>query len=630
MDPSTVRKPVFSSYKEKLLSPGGLGFLVGHAEADDIVSGWKGFFAKKNAESEAGVGENEDGVSVEDVGDEPCSKYPVLSVTSDQYSEWCRPWMNSLIIKLLGSSVPKHVLIDRVRRMWKPQQPLKVVPLSNEYYIVSFSSKEDRDYAFSEGPWMIDDHYLLVQRWRPNFIPWKADCQRRVAVWVRIPDLPMEFCTVESLGMIGNMIGKIIKIDRSTSIYDKGGFARICVEIDLQKPLLPAFTVFGEDKQLVYEGLHMVCFSCGLYGHEKEVCPHRKQEEGEPVCRDDVGSNEGRYEQNMGGQEGTSTTADMLGNKENCSGEQGQEDGPHSQERTTTFGMKAALENNGVLKQRVKNVSGKRSSEDSEGSKRTGMGGQTVVTTAMEFGLGMTGLAPATVHGVARERVHLGPQMILRRDFRKGYQNRAGQSGGTKGVTSGGPEKLQGVMTREELGGVIGHNLGKPKLVAKSGGAVLATPKLKEEWVMVGSKRRKESQVKRFGKDVRNGSGRIKVNKKEEGSRGTHKVPLNNSFSSLLSQAHVKSDLPLHDSMHSDVIIGAQPRSDFQKEKGPLDIIFGAERVEAAVMTDETMGVGVKTDVMNDELVHWVFPSIHLLRLKDIVVGYGVFGRMNQ
>ena len=50
-------------------------------------------------------------------------------------------------------------------------------------------------------------------------------------MWVRIPDLPMEFCTVEALGIIGNMIGKMIKIDRSTSIYDKGEFAWICVEI---------------------------------------------------------------------------------------------------------------------------------------------------------------------------------------------------------------------------------------------------------------------------------------------------------------------------------------------------------------------------------------------------------------
>ncbi|KAI9121291.1 hypothetical protein K1719_008324 [Acacia pycnantha] len=247
-----VRRPISLSYKEKLLAPG-------------------------------------ENVCDDDMGEVTNGMYPVLSVTSEQYTTWCKPWMNSLIIKVLGLSISKHVLIDRVWRMWKPQQPLKVIPLSNYYYIVSFSSKEDHDYAYHEGPWMIDDHYLLVQRWRPNFNPRKADCQRKVAVWVRIPDLPMEFCTVESLCLIGNMIGKIIKIDRSTSVYDKGEFARICVEVDLQKPLLLAFTAFREDKQLVYEGLHLVCFDCGLYGHVQEQCSNRSKVEEIHVSQQCVG-----------------------------------------------------------------------------------------------------------------------------------------------------------------------------------------------------------------------------------------------------------------------------------------------------------------------------------------------------
>ncbi|KAI9128923.1 hypothetical protein K1719_000406 [Acacia pycnantha] len=58
------------------------------------------------------------------------------------------------------------------------------------------------------------------------------------------------------------------------SIYDKGEFARICVKIDLQQPLLTAFTAFDEDMQLVYEGLQSMCFGCGLYGHEHDKYPH--------------------------------------------------------------------------------------------------------------------------------------------------------------------------------------------------------------------------------------------------------------------------------------------------------------------------------------------------------------------
>ncbi|KAI9122995.1 hypothetical protein K1719_005884 [Acacia pycnantha] len=149
--------------------------------------------------------------------------------------------------------------------MWRPKDPLKLIPLSNGYFIVSFSNKEDKEYAFQEGPWMIDDHYLIVQRWRPNFNPWKADLQCNIAAWV----------------------------DRSTSIYDKGGFARICVEIDLKKPLTPTYTVFGEERNIIYEGLHNVCFTCGKYGHQKRACPmteEQKQVSGQDQSKPEVGS----------------------------------------------------------------------------------------------------------------------------------------------------------------------------------------------------------------------------------------------------------------------------------------------------------------------------------------------------
>ncbi|KAI9094751.1 hypothetical protein K1719_026557 [Acacia pycnantha] len=149
---------------------------------------------------------------------------------------------------------------------------MRVTPLSNGYFLVSFSSTEDRDFALQEGPRMIADHYVLVQRWRPNFNPWRADNQKRVAVWVRIPDLPYELYNVESIRRIENMIGRTLKIDRTTAFSEKGGFARVCVEVDLQKPLLPGFCHFGEERRFAFEGLHLVCFSCGKYGHRMEHC----------------------------------------------------------------------------------------------------------------------------------------------------------------------------------------------------------------------------------------------------------------------------------------------------------------------------------------------------------------------
>ncbi|KAI9124212.1 hypothetical protein K1719_005512 [Acacia pycnantha] len=240
--------PSSVSYRDKLLSPDSAGFLVKHTMEDDIMQGWKEFFNKMNEKETQALWRTRMKKRIRRLDD----------------------WRVHLV---LGASFPTYVIRDRINRMWRPNDPLKRIPLSNGYYIVSFSNKEDREYAFQEGPWMIEDHYLTVPRWRPNFNPWKADFQCIIAAWIRLPDIPFEFYNVESLQRIGNMVGKMIKIDRSTSVYDKGGFARICVEIDLKKPLLPTYMVFGEERHIVYEGLHQVCFVCGKYGHQQQVCP---------------------------------------------------------------------------------------------------------------------------------------------------------------------------------------------------------------------------------------------------------------------------------------------------------------------------------------------------------------------
>ncbi|KAI9072668.1 hypothetical protein K1719_045369 [Acacia pycnantha] len=266
------------SYRDKLLSSGCARFLMKHSEEDDIVKGWKDYFHRMNERDVRSVpGDVEVEEDDQTVGRIE-GRMGELKFTADEYTAWCLPWMNSLIIKALGARFPTYIIRDCINRMWRPKDPLNIVPLSNGYYIVSFSNKEDREYAFQEGPWMIDDHYLIVQRWRPNFNPWKADLQCRVSAWIRLPDVPFEFYNVESLRRIGNMIGKMIKVDRATSIYDKGGFARICVEIDLKQPLIPSYTVFGEERPIIYEGLHQVCFQCGRYGHSKDNCPMKKVE----------------------------------------------------------------------------------------------------------------------------------------------------------------------------------------------------------------------------------------------------------------------------------------------------------------------------------------------------------------
>lgn len=106
----------------------------------------------------------------------------------------------------------------------------------------------------------------------PNFDP-NADTTEKVLVWVRFPTISVEYYNLLCLRRIGNKIGRTVRIDHTTSLVSRGKFARVCVEIDITKPLLSTFTMEEKVWKVAYEGIHMVCFSCGLYGHRQEACP---------------------------------------------------------------------------------------------------------------------------------------------------------------------------------------------------------------------------------------------------------------------------------------------------------------------------------------------------------------------
>jgi hypothetical protein len=80
-----------------------------------------------------------------------------------------------------------------------------------------------------------------------------------VAVGVRISGLPIEYYDSRVLKNIGNKIGSTVKVDKNTVMQERGKYARLCVEVDLTKPLLAMFMIKGRKYNVEYEGLHLLC-----------------------------------------------------------------------------------------------------------------------------------------------------------------------------------------------------------------------------------------------------------------------------------------------------------------------------------------------------------------------------------
>lgn len=91
--------------------------------------------------------------------------------------------------------------------------------------------------ALSEGPWMIGENYLHFQRWKPNFMAEVVEITS-LAVCVRFSVLPVEYYNEGWLRRLGDQIKETIKIDNTTLATTRNRLPRVCIEIDLQKPLI--------------------------------------------------------------------------------------------------------------------------------------------------------------------------------------------------------------------------------------------------------------------------------------------------------------------------------------------------------------------------------------------------------
>lgn len=118
----------------------------------------------------------------------------MIPVSDEELNDWCEPWKLTLVVNVMGKKLNFRVLENKIRRDWARKGAVKIIDLPRGFYAVLFDEEEDYNHVLFQGPWMVADHYLLVQRWRPNFLN-KAITEKRVAVWIKIPELPLNCIT---------------------------------------------------------------------------------------------------------------------------------------------------------------------------------------------------------------------------------------------------------------------------------------------------------------------------------------------------------------------------------------------------------------------------------------------------
>ncbi|GMY19594.1 hypothetical protein FCV25MIE_14833 [Fagus crenata] len=199
---------------------------------------------------------------------------PVILLSKAEKERIHAPWRSALIIKAFGKSVGFKYMDFKTRSLWKLVGDMQCIDLGNDYFLIRFKLEEDYWRVVNGGPWFINQQFLTIRRWSPGFRPSEARIST-TAVWARLPELPIELYDMSILRRIGNQLGHLLKVDARTMDNERGRFARLCVQIDLEQPLTSKVRIGDMIQKIQYEGISTICFECGRVGHRIDSCPSK-------------------------------------------------------------------------------------------------------------------------------------------------------------------------------------------------------------------------------------------------------------------------------------------------------------------------------------------------------------------
>lgn len=114
--------------------------------------------------------------------------------TRTEKMEARKPWRLSVFIKLVDRNIGYQLSLKKLHSMCKTQNQFALIDFSNDFFIVRLTNEKDYEITLFKGSWMIDDNYLHVQRWVPNFVTDEAQINK-LLVLVRFHVLPLEYYT---------------------------------------------------------------------------------------------------------------------------------------------------------------------------------------------------------------------------------------------------------------------------------------------------------------------------------------------------------------------------------------------------------------------------------------------------
>ncbi|XP_026420110.1 uncharacterized protein LOC113316099 [Papaver somniferum] len=201
---------------------------------------------------------------------------PSMELPLEFFQEGCAIWNHSLIGRLHLKAKSFDVVTKSLEDQWNlGPGKVKFTPMNKGFFIIKFSSEEDKVKIRDGKTWKINQQELRLQDWFPWFDPDK-ESSSHATVWVNFPGLYVELWTEKILLSLGKNLGNPIMVDKKTLNRDYGCYATVLVDIDFVKTVPDSIhvTVGGRSFEQFVELQKIPKFfsHCKIFGHVESDC----------------------------------------------------------------------------------------------------------------------------------------------------------------------------------------------------------------------------------------------------------------------------------------------------------------------------------------------------------------------
>ncbi|GJV50140.1 zinc finger, CCHC-type containing protein [Tanacetum coccineum] len=156
----------------------------------------------------------------------------------------------------------------------------------NGHYVFKFRDSNSLNVVLDKGPWMVKNKPMFVQKWNSEIGMEKME-PKRLSVWVKIVNVPLEAWSVDGISALASSLGKPMLMDTMTATMCHKGvgnfkYARVLMEMDAEKEFKKEIVIQYRDKdnnikgsktvKVVYDWKPPACTHCRVFGHDIRHC----------------------------------------------------------------------------------------------------------------------------------------------------------------------------------------------------------------------------------------------------------------------------------------------------------------------------------------------------------------------